>query len=548
MCVMPFSKNNMKRITDHMRYEHGVLHDVKYSVLSCFMDAQARQSIAETLARKHNIDIEIDMDINEMEVPTLQTYNITSVLNKSIESKATLQDFDVHESNIQNETATKLEQIELQKAKIYRILQDDGECKKYTKEDNSSESAICKILEDDSENINWRNYSKGRIKCNLCGISFATKYFFEQHKRTKHKTEDEIFTDILKEESELLLQENVFEDPHIVSMKENSNTDRITTPQSNEHLYFESRENQSKSFEVKELKCKGCERTFTEKYNLKYHMEKGCGNRLMEISRTKEREGLLEEEVFELEKYVSLVLSCKIPKQSPIDSKLECKICGQNLTRRYNLRRHIRMRHAEYILPEIGTSKGRFSCQECDTVFSYKDSLRRHTRKGHLLPNMPETPEIRIPKGRFRCKECDVGFRDNYSLRRHTRGKHPSPNITETLKIRTIKGRFRCEECDAVFSDNYCLRRHRKRKHPSPNMPRFGCEECDSVFYDNYDLRRHTKRKHHSPKMPETPLDKLINNAVVESSDLSGIKAAETVPLLLPSASDIALDEWLRDE
>jgi len=414
-----------------MKYAHGVLHSVKFSVVSCFMDVQARQSIAETLARKHNIDIDIEIDEEEIKGPTLQTYNIASLLNDDIENKANLEVPNAQDSKIQIDVALTLEEIEIQKNKIYKIFANDDDCEKSTTIDDSDSHY--------TKDIKKRNNVE--MQCNPCGTLFSDEHSFKRHKRTKHrKTKDDVLVDILKEESELLLQEDVFENTKNICPKEMSNSNKISP-------------------------------------------SKSSGKRSIEKTSSKENRWMSQEEVVELQNFVSLALTFKILK--PIDSKLECQICKQSFARSYHLRRHIRNKHVEYILPEIET---------------------------------PKQAKLRV-NGKFKCQRCDVDFSNNYCLRKHTKRKHSVANELRTskqAKLR-VKGKFICQKCDVNFSDNYSL-------------------------------RRHTKRKHSLTDALETPKNVPIKDATVENSSLRGITADESLSLLLPSALDIAMDELLMEE
>ena len=147
------------------------------------------------------------------------------------------------------------------------------------------------------------------------------------------------------------------------------------------HWHEEHREN---------FKCKRCERTFAKKHNLLRH---NCVN--------------------------------------------ACNICGQQFTRRYNLKLHMQVH---------GDGSKMHKCEYCGKSFTRRYTLLTHTRSHS---------GIKL----FKCSICGKAF-----TRQHTLNLHMKRHVT--------KSSFYCRKCYAMFTDAVSLQLHRETEHPkAPKQP-----------------------------------------------------------------------------
>ena len=93
---------------------------------------------------------------------------------------------------------------------------------------------------------------------------------------------------------------------------------------------------------------------------------------------------------------------------------------------------------------ELAGNDERFSCDECDAVFSYLGVLSRHKQSKH-------DSLLNIDAASFSCADCSSIFSSKGNLNKHTKSKH------ECLT-------YQCDECNAVFTQINTLDRH-KLKH-----------------------------------------------------------------------------------
>ena len=136
-----------------------------------------------------------------------------------------------------------------------------------------------------------------------------------------------------------------------------------------------------------------------------------------------------------------------------------CKICGKSISY-LKLSQHIKSVHCQ----------PKFSCKECDKIFTRKDSLAKHINAIHL----------KIQK--FNCQSCHFKSNQKSNLERHILRKH-SPNSTE----------YACNQCDYRTKIKYVLQSHIESKHFEQNL--FKCDLCGKAYAESSNLIKH-KRKH----------------------------------------------------
>ena len=159
--------------------------------------------------------------------------------------------------------------------------------------------------------------------------------------------------------------------------------------------------------EIQKFKCDQCEKTYTNKNALSYHV----------VRHNKD-----------------------FVKQS-------CDVCGSQFSCSDTLARHKQFVHeAVQKLPS-------FECVDCGKSFSQEKTLNRHVKEQHFGPNF----NIDFHEGLqslaiYQCTLCDMEFKRNSHLKRHTQTAHGDKN-------------FPCTLCDKSYKRKDALIRHVKSSH-----------------------------------------------------------------------------------
>ena len=106
-----------------------------------------------------------------------------------------------------------------------------------------------------------------------------------------------------------------------------------------------------------------------------------------------------------------------------------CKICKKLLSRKHDLKRHIKSVH----------TKQKFPCNLCFSVFNWKKNLNRHIKINHgeLGPHP------------FPCLQCDHKTTDKSNLNKHIKNKHG-------------KAEYKCDICNKTFNRKDNMMKHKK--------------------------------------------------------------------------------------
>ena len=158
--------------------------------------------------------------------------------------------------------------------------------------------------------------------------------------------------------------------------------------------------------------CTECDRSFTNKNALDYHVEKHIPGRKKET----------------------------------------CEMCGFQSSSKRNLREHEELLHnkaSDRITPE-------FHCSYCGKTYKVTKSLDRHLKEKHWKVNKNlDYIEDMDSIGDIICKHCDKTFKRSYCLERHIKSVH------------TQEKSYSCSECMKKFTRKDRLGRHMKTLHSS---------------------------------------------------------------------------------
>ena len=182
-----------------------------------------------------------------------------------------------------------------------------------------------------------------------------------------------------------------------------------------------------------EIKCEICEKTFTRKVGLKYHIK-------------------------------SIHQGIKMQIKKRINKKLPCEICGKTFTQNTGLKGHMKSIH-QGIKDE--------KCEICGKTFALKCSLYKHQKFFHE----------RIRK--YICDICGLTFAENKDLKKHVAFIHEKQKPQKP---------FTCDECGKKFRSNSELNNHKKYKHEGIEDQK--CDQCGKTFSLHKALLAHMRNVH----------------------------------------------------
>ncbi|XP_055377811.1 protein suppressor of hairy wing isoform X2 [Condylostylus longicornis] len=139
-----------------------------------------------------------------------------------------------------------------------------------------------------------------------------------------------------------------------------------------------------------------------------------------------------------------------------------CKKCGNEFTRLYHLKRHIKYSGCDTKTAE------EFVCNVCSKVFHRVDNLRNHLR-AHLGEEKNNRD--------YPCPYCEKSFCGTSTLNIH-------------IRTHTGERPFACDLCEKFFPSNAALRKH--RRYHTGEKP-YQCALCERAFAAKEVLNRHMK-------------------------------------------------------
>ena len=157
--------------------------------------------------------------------------------------------------------------------------------------------------------------------------------------------------------------------------------------------------------ETQKLKCDLCDKTYSNKNALKYH----------------------------------------IGKHSGVD-KPSCEICGKQFSSERSMARH------KLNIHEDGSNKISLDCEVCGQSFSIETALKRHQREQHFDKLNVDFLEGSNTPAIYNCEQCDMTFKRHAHLKRHI------------LSVHSEK-KFSCSICDRTYTRKDVLDRHVAAKH-----------------------------------------------------------------------------------
>lgn len=276
--------------------------------------------------------------------------------------------------------------------------------------------------------------------------------------------------------------------------------------------------------------CRICTKCFVEKSGLRAHLLTHCPinkecphcGKLFKTERTMTRH---------LRTHLNLTYTCEIcNKQFRHEESLRvhksvhkeggsgniCTVCEKDCKTPHYLQLHMTTKH----------EAPKFTCQQCDRSFKWKQSFRKHMATHHddsclkfkcsLCPrHFMTSSELRLhqvvhsTEKKHLCDICGKAFKHEYTRDKHTKTvhredrEHMCPQCGALFKakayldqhlahVHTTKERVVCRYCGRDFKTEANLRSHVKVVH-KPQNPKYTCKTCHKTFLAPKDLLRHSK-------------------------------------------------------
>lgn len=182
------------------------------------------------------------------------------------------------------------------------------------------------------------------------------------------------------------------------------------------------------------------------------------------------------------------------------DTWYDCSFCDTKLKPRYNMLRHMRLKHDPVTKP--------FGCRFCVLRFEKADQLELHERLKHV----EEKPKIMF------CNVCGASGNHEQGMAQHKTDDHEEPSINAPDAIIEFKDAdltmfsirqplleseslankeiwYLCNFCDKELKRQKSMVRHIKFKHDQQILP-FSCKFCAERFKTEEAFEHHLNEHH----------------------------------------------------
>ena len=349
----------------------------------------------------------------------------------------------------------------LEKFRFTKIKQND--CNMY-------QCDVCsKILKDKSKLKDHYTLHTGEKshKCEECGDTFRLESTLRSHRINKHSSERNYICSICnksyKHATDLKVHMNIHTNTRFKCDLCGSDFSAIQTLKEHimcRHLEMRmSRDCPSNpvTVECNELsKCRVCQKTFSNRMNLKLHMQTHEGTQEFNCDLC----GALFSRKADRDRH---------RMRHTGERPFKCDTCDYSCIRLGDLNRH-KLKHGDR-----SGGQARQKCPYCEKTLSRKDEMKGHIAAAHL--------SIKIRRTSFCCTLCDEYFESKYKLNKHN--------------VEVHKKTIDCEYCGQTFTSVSNRSKHIGRFH---SQQTFTCNICQKVFQSKSNLHDHCRLMHQDIK------------------------------------------------
>ncbi len=230
--------------------------------------------------------------------------------------------------------------------------------------------------------------------------------------------------------------------------------------------------------------CPKCERTFTHKSGLKYHM-----STFHQESRN------FPCSMCEFKAKTAIVLSKHVKQVHTKEFKFFCPQCGKGFFDSCNMTLHMnthvkgssrgprKVRRPKVEGGAAGPVKKEWKCHECDEVFPTSQGRSLHQSLNHIV----EGSDVRV-----KCGICSK-WTHTLWMPEHLRLDHPSEQDLQSVEAK-------CDKCDTLCRNAQELDEHYVNNHnkPSDHLLEYKCDEpdCKSTFHGKPSMLKHIADVH----------------------------------------------------
>lgn len=496
ICEKRFKSENI--LWDHYQYQHK--SGERFACLTC----------DKTFVKKANLNYH------------LKTFGHKG--GKVVSSPDHIQQTDI-------ESGVKLSDVSKPRPKITCVdcgarfvLQERYEFHMERHKTGNMDTCVCTLCgrESTNENVLWDHFQymhkrTKRYACTTCGKLFHKQSMLSRHQiKYGHKGAREInvdtdgntisvdsaaFKKVIAEEVVEMKSVNCVLCGEVVwGVDPNLINDAVTcTSCEGPGLSLQVDSEGAKVISRRQYHCNMCNKHFTTKDRLEYHIMRHSENMDEFICSTCGKELSTEQALFEHYLFVhkgarphvcelcgkSYQFKARLKEHMRSHSgerPFACEICGQRCMTNNALRSH----------KKTHITEKRFPCQICNKAFRKRQDLNEHLERHWKNDKTMMFPQV------FSCAVCLEMFPTFRILKKHMKETHRVENQDPILT--ELQPWFECEDCHEKFKHQMSLKVHRERAHEGKMRPVYHCDICNVTYKNARVLSNHIKNKHEGGK------------------------------------------------
>ena len=221
-CELVYAEGHLKRLIRHVKFEHGIIFNVKYIMASCFLSESEMDAVTDIVFKKNDLEVTDNVVagvtlhnnvVREKEKVVDINYNTGATYSKVLD-RTNQQNID--EKNGSRYKVAKMDDDQAKKTRSHeeylgskhkkaRVSSNDridGDTSRITTNNEGGKSKTIKSGVNSSElpnpsshgtNVVSPKASKSKFNCNECDLSYTRKFTLIKHKNEKHGKTTEAF-------------------------------------------------------------------------------------------------------------------------------------------------------------------------------------------------------------------------------------------------------------------------------------------------------------------------------------------------------------------